>query len=110
LLDALGIAAGLPGAEQNCGHAGRRGKPSQEREHIAKQPALDEQPNQRRPLRRSSMRAYSLTPCDRPGRRRHYAQAVVEDALDVGDIGLQRAGGGGVLVGVMALRFSLVIS
>ncbi len=31
-----------------------------------------------------------MMPCARLGRRRHRAQAVVEDAFDVGDIGLQR--------------------
>src|SRR5512144_417604 len=59
-LDKLGITAGLPGAERNRGHTGRGGEPPQEREHIAKQPALEEQPHQRRPLRRSSMRAHSM--------------------------------------------------
>jgi hypothetical protein len=44
-LDALGIAAGLPGTEENGGHASRGGKPSQEREYMAKQPALEEQPH-----------------------------------------------------------------
>ena len=61
-LDALGMAAGLPGAEENCGHGSRRREPPQDREHIAKQPALEEQPHQRRPMRRSSMRAHSMTP------------------------------------------------
>ena len=62
VLDTLGVAAGLPGAEENRGNGSRGGEPSQEREHIAKQPALEEQPHQRSPLRRSSMRAHSMTP------------------------------------------------
>jgi hypothetical protein len=37
-------AAGLAGAKENRGDGGRSGEPSQEREHMAKQPALDEQP------------------------------------------------------------------
>src|SRR5512147_2352515 len=49
-LDALGIAACLLGAEENRGDGSRGGKPSQECQHIAKQPALQEQPHQRRPL------------------------------------------------------------
>ena len=57
VLDALGIAAGLPGAEEHRSDGTRGGEPSQEREHIAKQPALEEQPHQRRFLRWSSMRA-----------------------------------------------------
>jgi hypothetical protein len=62
VLDALGGAAGLAGAEENRGDGSRRGEPSQESEHIAKQPPLEEQPHQRSPLRRSSIRAHSMTP------------------------------------------------
>src|SRR5512147_742708 len=54
ILDALGITAGVPGAEKNCGDGSCGGKPPQDREHIAQQPALEPQPHQRRPLRRSS--------------------------------------------------------
>ncbi|QLH37728.1 MAG: hypothetical protein HWD60_00180 [Defluviicoccus sp.] len=43
VLDALGIAAGLPGTEQHCGDTSRGGEPPQEREHMAQQPALEEQ-------------------------------------------------------------------
>jgi hypothetical protein len=41
----------------------------------------------------------SLTVASSPLVLNHRAQAVVEGALDVGDIALQRADGGGVLVG-----------
>jgi hypothetical protein len=43
-LATLDIAAGLPDAEENRGDGSRGSEPSQEREHIAKQPALEEQP------------------------------------------------------------------
>jgi hypothetical protein len=39
-LDAFGIAAGLPGAEEHGGDGSLVGKPSHERERIAKQPML----------------------------------------------------------------------
>ena len=61
-LDALGVAAGLPGAEENRGDGSRGGKPSHEREHMAQQPALEEQRHHASPWRRSSMRAHSMTP------------------------------------------------
>jgi hypothetical protein len=48
--------------------------------------------------------------CDRLGRLRHRAQAVVEDALDVGDIGLQRRTAAVCSSRVMVVRFSLVLS
>ena len=38
--DTLGIAAGLPHPEENCGNTSRGGQPSQECQNIAKQPAL----------------------------------------------------------------------
>ena len=60
-LDALGIAAGLAGAEENRSDGGRCSKPPQECEHNAKEPPLGEQPHQRSPFRRSSMRAHSIT-------------------------------------------------
>src|SRR5512147_1051820 len=75
VLDTLGIAAGLAGAEENRRNGSCGGEPTKEREHIAKQPALEEQPHQRSPWRRSSIRAHNMTsmPISVTARRPHLA-------------------------------------
>ena len=54
---------GRPGGRRGKrGDGSRGGKSSHECQDIAKQPAREEQPHQRSPLRRSSTRAHSMTP------------------------------------------------